>query len=89
MDLQLGRQGAHGRERLSSLKLPANDRLLGCEDDLIEDRLAGPELEPERCHIDNVTHALSSELRSVPTRAEAGMEIIEIKGLAPQSAAPL
>jgi hypothetical protein len=55
MYLEIGGKGAHGRKCLTGLKLAADEGLLRSEYDLIENRLAGPKLKAEWCHIDNVT----------------------------------
>jgi hypothetical protein len=53
--LQIGGEAAHRGKGLSGLKLSADESLDRGVDHLIEDRLAGAELEPEWCHIDTVT----------------------------------
>jgi len=55
MDFQVGGQRADRRKRLPGQKLAADERLLGRENYLVDDGLAGLELEPQRCHMDNVT----------------------------------
>src|ERR1700730_10206091 len=55
VDLQLGRERANRRERLTGLKLAADECLCRGKDHLVEDGLSGAKCESEQCHINNVT----------------------------------
>lgn len=63
MDFQLCRQGAHRGKGLPWLEIPANESLLGSEDQLVKDGSSVLELESEQRHMSNVTdRALSVKI---------------------------
>ena len=63
MNFELRRERPDGGENLAGLQFAADERLLGCKDQLIEDRFARAESEFEYCHIIYVTHVTANVKR--------------------------